>query len=85
MLPGLHAIARRSHEPIGDFSLQVCDLYCGRGVDTENWSEAKVGKYVGVGMCLTIQLIFPDSSAGKMGIFTAVFAARIRAVKRIYN
>ncbi|KAG0562085.1 hypothetical protein KC19_9G116900 [Ceratodon purpureus] len=26
----------------------VCDLYCGRGVDTENWGEAKIGKYVGV-------------------------------------
>lgn len=26
----------------------VCDLYCGRGVDTENWAAAQVGKYVGV-------------------------------------
>jgi hypothetical protein len=38
---------------LGIFSLQVCDLYCGRGVDTENWGEAKIGKYVGVGTCLS--------------------------------
>ena len=38
---------------LGIFSLQVCDLYCGRGVDTENWGEAKIGKYVGVGTYLS--------------------------------
>jgi len=26
----------------------VCDLFCGRGVDTENWAEAQISKYVGV-------------------------------------
>lgn len=30
--------------------LQVCDLFCGRGVDTENWAEAQISKYVGVGI-----------------------------------
>lgn len=26
----------------------VCDLYCGRGMDTEKWSRAQIGRYVGV-------------------------------------
>lgn len=26
----------------------VCDLYCGRGVDTEKWARAQIGRYVGV-------------------------------------
>ncbi|CAK9264695.1 unnamed protein product [Sphagnum jensenii] len=26
----------------------VCDLFCGRGTETENWAQAEVGKYVGV-------------------------------------
>ncbi|XP_024389594.1 uncharacterized protein [Physcomitrium patens] len=26
----------------------VCDFYCGRGVDTDNWAEAQIGKYVGI-------------------------------------
>ena len=39
--------------------LQVCDLFCGRGVDTENWAEAQISKYVGVGIfSLTFECIY---------------------------
>lgn len=34
--------------------MQVCDLFCGRGTETENWAQAEVGKYVGVGNVLTL-------------------------------
>ncbi|KAL2634483.1 hypothetical protein R1flu_005962 [Riccia fluitans] len=26
----------------------VCDLFCGRGLDTERWAEAEIGRYIGV-------------------------------------
>ncbi|CAM6123395.1 unnamed protein product [Calypogeia fissa] len=26
----------------------VCDLFCGRGLDTERWAEAGIGRYIGV-------------------------------------
>jgi hypothetical protein len=32
----------------------VCDLFCGRGTETENWARAGIGKYVGVGNVLSL-------------------------------
>lgn len=34
--------------------LEVCDLYCGGGADTDKWDEAQIGHYIGVGSCCVL-------------------------------
>lgn len=45
--------------------LEVCDLYCGGGADTDKWDEAQIGHYIGVGCCC---VLICDSWASSLSV-----------------
>lgn len=56
-VPALYLSSKRteSSSSLEPGLVQVCDLFCGRGLDTERWAEAGIGRYIGVGISLGSQ------------------------------